>query len=44
MQTPDRYWEGLYWDGFEPELVEAVPLTDAIANDDSVVNMLEMTK
>lgn len=28
MQTPDRYWEGLYWDGFDPNAVGAVPLAE----------------
>jgi hypothetical protein len=21
MQTPERYWEGLYWDGFSPDKI-----------------------
>ncbi len=29
MQTPDRYWEGLFWDGFAPESIGAVPLSTA---------------
>jgi len=26
MQTKERYWEGLYWDGFDPNAVGAIPL------------------
>lgn len=31
---PKPYWEGLYWDGFSPEAVGAVPLDAAGCDDD----------
>jgi len=44
MQTKKRYWEGIYWDGFSPEAVGAVPLGTANSTDKSVQSMLTFVR
>ncbi len=44
MQTPDRYWEGLFWDGFAPEAIGAVALATAKPKTESAQSLLELTK
>jgi hypothetical protein len=41
MQTRDRYWEGLYWDGFAPDAIGAVALRAARCEDAAVARALE---
>ncbi len=34
MQYPDKYWEGIYWEGLSPQSVDAVPLEGVECGDD----------
>ncbi len=38
METPQRYWSGLYWDGLDPEQIGAVSLSDASGDGDAVID------
>ena len=37
---PKPYWQGLYWDGFSPAAVGAVPLAEAELPDDRLATMM----
>jgi len=41
MQTPDKYWEGIYWEGVTPESLHAVPLLGAESPDTSTRILIE---
>lgn len=44
MQTKERYWEGLYWDGLNAEDVGAVNLKDGHTDDPAIQAILDDAK
>jgi len=40
MQTKERYWEGLYWDGFSPESVGAIPVAQATSQQSDLKGLI----